>query len=89
MIIEVPVSTKHITRYNTILILWKDPIVPMYKWLYDNIPGQSTFNKFDPNEKNWIILKSSKEYVTIGFDNISPEIILMFKLTWGIYENCN
>jgi hypothetical protein len=91
MVEEVTVPIRHIIRCDTLRILWKDPDIPMYKWLFDNVPRQSIPNKIGPNKKNWMIIKHSgnNDTITIRFHNAPPEVILMFKLTWGDYEYSN
>lgn len=87
IIVQVPI--KHIIKYGSLKILWKDQSVPMYKWLYDNVPGQTAYNKLGPNKRNWLILDHTNSYINIGFNNAPPEVILMFKLVWGCYEDSN
>jgi hypothetical protein len=91
MIEDIIVPIKHIIRHGSLKIFWKDEDIPIYKWLYDNVPGQSKFNKFGPNESNWLIIAHSIDdgTITIRFTDAPPEIVLMFKLMWGNLEDNN
>ena len=82
--IWVTISIAKATDYNLYKTV-SDPDIPMFKWLRENVGEIFNIDDFYRycRGEGWRIYGYDSEYFSVIFDNeVSEELITMFKLRW-------